>query len=129
MGPRLRTSLFILLSFLLGAVSGVFGGKYLFPQRWGGGGYSHKEIRKEFSEKLQLDSNQQARVDSIVESRRKNFDEIRKRFGGEFRAQRESLRAEIRTLLSPEQSARYEQYVKEMERKEVERRKRYERRD
>ncbi len=128
MGPKSKTLLFIVLSFLLGAVSGVFGGKVLFTQRWGGG-YSHKEIRKEFTEKLELDATQQMRVDSMLEFHRKNFDMIRERFGGEFRAQRESLRAEIRTLLSPEQSARYELYIKEMERKESERRKRYERRD
>lgn len=128
MEPKLRTVLFILLSFVLGVATGVFGGKYILPGR-PGGEYSQREIKKEFSERLKLDPSQEARIDSIVEEHRKKFNEIRKRFGGEFRAQRESLRADIKSLLTPEQIARYDEYIKEMDRKEAERRNRHERRD
>jgi hypothetical protein len=126
MQPKMKTSLFVILSFLLGVLTGAFGGKYIFLGRVGHG-YSQKEIRKEFAERLKLDPTQQARVDSIVEVHRKNFNEIRKRFGGEFRAQRESLRADIKTLLTPEQVERYEEYIKEMDRKEADRRNRHQR--
>jgi hypothetical protein len=129
MQPKFRTALFILLSFLLGGVSGVFVGKYYLGDGRGWGPPSRKYIQQEFAERLKLDSAQQTKVDSIVEAHRVRFDEIRKRFGGEFRAQRESLRVEIRKELSAEQNLFYDDYIKDMERKEEGRRKGYRRKE
>ncbi|HWP82618.1 MAG TPA: hypothetical protein VNN76_08190 [Bacteroidota bacterium] len=112
--PKQKTLLFILFSFVLGAVSGGFFTRYVLMDR-GWRSSLYREIQKEFATRLQLSSEQQKVVDSIVVGHRAKFDEIRTRFGAEFKAQRESLRVDIRKVLTPEQNARYDEYIKEME--------------
>jgi hypothetical protein len=126
--PKRKTLLFILLSFILGAVSGGFFTGYVIMNRaWRL--YPHKEIQKEFAERLKLDGRQQAIVDSIVVNHRTTFDEIRARFGSEVRAQRESLRVKIRKTLTVEQIPLYEEYIREMEQREGRRDRSRQRRD
>ncbi len=117
MQPKSKTLIFILLSFVLGAVGGgYFGASYFTPKR--GSRPSHSNVRKEFVERLKLTGDQPARVDSILELNRKKFGEIRKEYDGVFRLQRDSLRRGIRSILTPEQNPLYDQYIKEMDERE-----------
>ncbi len=111
--------MFIILAFLLGAVGGTFVGKSYFGKR---DSFRHhparEEVRKEFIKKLKLTPEQSVAVDSILEATRPKFSAIREQHTQLFQAQRDSLRKEIRTLLSQEQNLLYDRYIKEMEERE-----------
>ncbi|MCI0708409.1 MAG: hypothetical protein L0Y80_13100 [Ignavibacteriae bacterium] len=122
MSARTKTFLFIIVAFLLGGVGGGFVGKDYFNR-----GRSHKkpersEIRKHFAEKLQLDQRQQATVDSIVEVHRSKIDTISQQYSQRFKLQRDTLRQEIRKLLTPEQNTRYDEFIKEIDERDQKKR-------
>jgi hypothetical protein len=116
MNPKTKTLFLILLCFALGAVSGYIGEKYYFgnrmPRR-----PDPAQVRREFAQRLHLDSIQVLQIDSIFDVHRKKMEEIRKLFSED----RDSVRSGIRKLLSPDQSRRYDEYVKEMESRETRR--------
>ncbi len=110
--------MFILLSFVLGAVGGgFFGASYFTPKK--NARPSRADVMKEFSQRLKLEANQAAQVDSILEASRKRFGEVRKEYNEVFRHQRDSLRKTIRLILSEEQNLLYDQYIKEMDERET----------
>ena len=118
MQPRSKTLLFILFSFLLGAVGGLVVGKtyYSRPDRYRP---SREDIRKEFTERLKLDAQQRVAVDSILEIHRGKFGDMRKRYSERFKAQRDSLRLDTRRVLSAEQNKLYDEFIKEMDEREA----------
>ena len=117
MNPKTRTLVLILLCFALGAVAGYVGEKYYFGNR-----PSRRpdpaQVRKDFAQRLHLDSTQVLQVDSVFDLHRKKMEDIRKLFAED----RDSLRAGIRKLLSPEQSKLYDEYVKQMDSRDTKRR-------
>ncbi len=117
MQPRSKTLLFILLSFLLGAVGGLFVGKTYYG-RDNRSRPSREGIRKEFAERLHLDAHQRAAVDSILEFHRGKFGEMRKRYSERFKAQRDTLRWDTKKVLSPEQHKLYDEFIREMDERE-----------
>lgn len=117
MQAKSKTLIFILLSFVLGAVGGGYFGASYFTQKRGSRA-SHSDVKKEFIQRLKLIGNQPAQVDSILEVNRKKFGEIRKEYDGVFRVQRDSLRRGIRSILTPEQNPLYDRYIKEMDERE-----------
>jgi len=117
MEAKSKTLMFIVLSFILGAVGGgYFGASYFSSKR--NGRPAHSDVVKEFSQRLKLQNGQTAKVDSILEAHRKGFGELRKEYNERFRGHRDSLRKEIRAILSDEQNALYDQYIKEMDERE-----------
>ncbi len=107
----------MLLCFALGAVSGYVSEKYYFGNRT----TRHAdpaEVRKEFAQRLHLDSLQIAEVDSVFDVHRRKMDDIRKLFS----ADRDTLRGSIRKLLSANQNKLYDDYIKEMESRDTRRR-------
>ncbi|HTP13273.1 MAG TPA: hypothetical protein VMM37_06565 [Bacteroidota bacterium] len=117
MNPKTKTLLLILLCFALGAIAGVFGDRYFLGNR----APHHPDpaqVRKEFAQRLHLDSTQVLQVDSIFDVHRKKMDDIRKLFTED----RDSLRAGIRKLLSPDQSKLYDDYVHQMESRDTKKR-------
>lgn len=117
MEAKSKTLMFIVLSFILGVVAGGYvGASYFTPKR--NARTSHSSVMKEFSERLKLQGSQSAQVDSILEGSRKRFGELRKEYNEIFRGRRDSLRKEIRTILSAEQNVLYDQYIKEMDERE-----------
>ncbi len=117
MEAKSKTLIFIVLSFILGvAAGGYFGASYFTPKR--NSRPSHSSVMKEFSERLKLTGNQPAKVDSILEASRKRFGELRKEYNEIFRGRRDSLRKEIRTILTEEQNELYDRYIKEMDDRE-----------
>ena len=117
MNPKNKTILLILLCFALGAVAGYVADKYYSgsrPVRRP----DPVQIRREFAERLHLDSIQVAGVDSLMDSHRKKMDDIRKLFS----ADRDSMRADITRLLNPDQKKIYDAYIKEMEARDTRKR-------
>jgi hypothetical protein len=117
MTPKNKTILLILLCFALGAVAGYFAERYYSgsrPVRRP----DPVQIRREFAERLHLDSTQVAGVDSLMDSHRKKMDDIRRLFS----ADRDSMRADIRKLLNPDQKKLYDASIKEMEARDTRKR-------
>jgi Spy/CpxP family protein refolding chaperone len=113
MGPKTKTVLLILSCFALGAVAGIVAQKYYFGSR-SARRPDYAQVRKEFAQRLHLDSLQIEQVDSVMDFHRKKMDDIRKLFTSE----RDTLRADIRKLLTPAQNLIYEDYIKGMEARE-----------
>lgn len=117
MNPKTKTLLLMLFCFALGAVAGYVAEKY-----YSGSRTPHRpdaaQVRKEFAQRLHLDSSQIAQVDSLFDLHRKKMDDIRKLFG----ADRDSLRAGIRKFLNADQNKLYDEYTKEMESRDTRRR-------
>ncbi len=117
MNPKTKTLLLILLCFALGALLGYVGEKYYLdnrsPRR-----PDRAEMRREFSQRLRLDTVQIGQVDSVFDVHRKRVDEIRKLFSAEL----DSLRAGIRKLLRPDQGKLYDDYIKEMDSRDTRKR-------
>jgi len=116
MSPKTKTVLLILSCFLLGAVVGFVAERYYLstrsPRR-----PDFAQMRREFAQRLHLDTLQLSRVDSLMDSHRKKMDDIRKLFSSE----RDTLRADIRKLLDPQQNSIYDEYVKEIEARDAKR--------
>src|SRR5512135_2188642 len=110
MSPKTKTVLLILVCFALGDAVGFIAERYSLASR-----APHRpdfaQVRKAFAERLHLDTLQLTRVDSLMDAHRKKMDDIRKLFSLE----RDTLRADMRKLLSPEQIKTYEQLVKELD--------------
>ena len=122
MEPRRKLILYIIVSFILGGVGGWFVGSTYAPrhewqQRREGG-----SPMKEFAERLKLDETQTAMVDSILESHRSVFDSLRKEYGKSYRAGRDTIRQQIKAILSPEQQKLYDEFIQQMEEREAKRR-------
>lgn len=115
---KTKTLVFIIIGFLLGCVAGVFIGRTYFAGPSGSHRPSRAEIQKQFATRLQLDSVQSAQVDSLMETFRKRFGDVQKHYWEAIRLKRDTLRLEIRQLLSPEQNKLYDDYIKEMSERE-----------
>lgn len=119
MESKTKTFVFIIVAFLLGVVLGGFVGVTYFAKKNSGRTRpSREEIQKEFSAKLKLTGLQSVSVDSIIEAHRAKFNAVSGQFTNAFRANRDTLRLEIRKLLSPKQNTLYDSYIKEMDERE-----------
>ncbi|MBM4161194.1 MAG: hypothetical protein FJ217_08850 [Ignavibacteria bacterium] len=119
---KTKTFVFILVSFLLGGIAGGFIGRTYFASQPNMHRPSRADVQEQFAERLQLTPEQATQVDSIFEAYRKNFGDFQKQYWQTFRFKRDTLRLEIRRLLSEEQNKLYEGYIKEMEEREGRRR-------
>ncbi|MGH2569568.1 MAG: hypothetical protein ACRDGA_14615 [Bacteroidota bacterium] len=119
MQAKAKTFLSIILSFLLGGAAGGFIGSAYFAKHTS---YRNRPTReavgKEFATKLQLTEIQSVSVDSLIEANRTKFSTLSKQYSASFKANRDSLRASIRKLVTPEQNMLYDQYIREMEERE-----------
>lgn len=110
MSPKTKTVFLILLCFALGVVVGFVGERYYLGPRPA----HHADLaqaRRAFAQRLHLDTLQLARVDSLMDSHRKRVDDIRKLFS----AERDTLRADMRKLLNPDQNRIYDEFIKELD--------------
>ena len=118
MQAKSRTLILLVVSFLLGGVAGVFADRTWLaspgPKRT-----SRADVSKEFAEKLKLQPDQTAAVDSILEAQKGKFVAVRKGYSETIKLHRDTLRREIRKLLNTEQNGLYDQYIKEMDERET----------
>lgn len=119
---KTKTFGFILVSFLLGGVAGVFVGRTYFPRQPERRRPPWTEVQKQYSERLKLDANQTVKVDSILEAFRQNFSQVQGQYMQSYHAKRDTLRMSIRALLTPEQNKLFDEYIKEMGQREGRRR-------
>lgn len=117
MEPKTKTLLLILVSFVLGLVGGVVVDRY-YVSASPGHRQSRGDPKKEFAQRLKLDSIQTAQVDSLMTAHRAKMEDVRKLF----LASRDSLRMDIRRHLSDEQKKLYDDMIKEMESRDSRRR-------
>lgn len=110
MSPKAKTVVLILLCFALGVVAGFVAQRYYFAAR-AQHHPDYAQARKEFAQRLHLDSIQLAGVDSLMDSHRKKMEDIRKLFSEE----RDTLRAGIRKLLRPDQNQIYDEFIKQLD--------------
>ncbi|MGH7496511.1 MAG: hypothetical protein ACREOO_29530 [bacterium] len=68
---------------------------------------SARFFMRHFSDQLELTSDQQAALDSILASNRQQFDELRRRLHPRFSALRDSLDQQILVILTPEQREKF----------------------
>jgi hypothetical protein len=117
MEPKTKTLLLILVSFILGLVGGIVVDRY-YISAFPGHRQSRGDPKKEFTQRLKLDSIQTAQVDSLMTAHRAKMEDVRKLF----LASRDSLRMDIRRHLSDEQKKLYDDLIKEMESRDSRRR-------
>lgn len=122
MGLKTKTFAFVLLSFLLGGIAGGYIGKTYFSTQGGGHRPTRAAMQKQFAERLHLNTDQTAKVDSILEAYRQSFGQVQSGYWQTFRSKRDTLRLSIRALLSPDQNKLYDEYVKDMDDREAKRR-------
>ena len=68
---------------------------------------STRFFMRHFSRELELTSQQQATLDSILAANRQQFDELRRRLHPRFSALRDSLDQQILVILTPEQREKF----------------------
>lgn len=119
MQARTKTFWLIMMVFLLGGIAGGFVGSTYFGRKNSFRSKpSREEIRKEFATKLKLTPEQNATIDSVFEANRAKMNAVSKQYSQIFKAYRDSLRAEIRRQLTPDQNKLYDDYIKEIDERE-----------
>ncbi|MBI3788556.1 MAG: hypothetical protein HY276_09935 [Ignavibacteriales bacterium] len=119
---KTKTFLFVLVSFLLGGVAGGFIGRTYFASNENGRRPSKVEFQKQFARDLKLTSEQEVKVDSILEFNRSKIGVVQKQYTDIYKLHRDTLRLEIRKLLTSEQNKLYDDRIKEHEEREAKKR-------
>lgn len=127
MNDKRRTAVSFALGVLFGAALIGAGSHYYFARCRKDCGGSHwkdrgKEFLSEMKSKLSLTPDQEAKIDKILEAKRKKIDEMRQKVRPNFHKVREQTHAEIRSVLKPDQQRVFDQIV-------LERKKRWEERE
>ena len=115
-------------SFILGLVLGgalVFTGNH-FCRHYGRMGLGFrgwhrdltaKRILDKFGKKLNLDPDQRAKIELILDAKLKKMKELRETVKPQFKSLRESTQAEIRALLRPDQQAKFDEIARDFEKR------------
>jgi len=121
----------IIISFVIGLLMGVlllslWSHFYTFHGYHGGDWSKRHEHRakrllKKFNKKLSLTDGQKQTVEKILSVKMEKVKQLRKKIRPQFKEIRESVRAEIRALLTPGQTLKFETMVKEHEKRRKER--------
>lgn len=119
---KTKTFLFVIVSFLLGGVAGGFIGRTYFAGPENGRRPSRAEFQKQFAKDLKLDSEQEVKVDSLLEFNRNKIGSIQKQYADIYKLHRDTLRLEIRKLLTPEQNKLYDERIRKHEEREAKKR-------
>lgn len=119
---KTKTFLFVIVSFLLGGVAGGFIGRTYFAGPENGRRPSKAEFQKQFAKDLKLTPEQEVKVDSILEFNRNKIGVIQKQYADIYKLHRDTLRLEIRKLLTPEQNKLYDERIREHEEREAKKR-------
>lgn len=111
MKPKTKTILFILLSFFLGILVGWYAEDHYLIKSI----RAPKNFQQTLTEKLRLNEQQIVRVDSILESHKQQMDFYRK----SILAVRDTIRTEIRHSISAEQNKLFDEMIREMENRDM----------
>jgi hypothetical protein len=111
MKPKTKTILFILLSFILGALCGWFVQDRAFIKE----GHTPPDFQKMLTERLHLDEHQIVQLDSILDVRKKQMDVQR----NQMLAVRDTTRMEIRKILNIDQTKIFDEILQEKDAREA----------
>jgi hypothetical protein len=113
---NIKSVLFILLIFILGAAGGGLATHIVYKSRMEtflrGDRKAHEEILlNRLSRKLDLDDRQREQARAIVEKTHEEMDNIRKQYRPQMEAVLEKSRLEMRQILRPEQLEKFEKFI------------------
>ncbi|HSC28391.1 MAG TPA: hypothetical protein VLD67_14015 [Vicinamibacterales bacterium] len=123
---RVWFALFVLAVFCIGLASGVLIGRRLLPDgpgrgfvrgsgppggRGPGGGPPPDALLQRLTRDLDLDSDQHAKLEAVLEASRDRVRGLQKDVRGRFDAEQQRLRSEIRELLTPDQQQRFDRWA------------------
>jgi hypothetical protein len=114
MKAKTKTILFIVLSFLVGIVVGWLLENRIFKFATQRQIHRPREFHKILTDRLHLDERQVFQVDSILEIHKQKMDEFRK----QSLALRDTMRIDIRKILKPEQATLFDDFTREMSKRE-----------
>jgi hypothetical protein len=116
---RLTIALYVGLIFASGVVLGVFGHSLYAVSSVASKTLKPDELRKrriaETRDRLKLSDDQFAKLNAIYDETRVKFHEVREKYKPEMDALEDQQRAQIRSILSPDQQVEYEKMLKERE--------------
>ena len=116
MTPTKKALLTIIVSFLLGIVVGYFGFRLIHvPPVKKAEQSGFQRLKTDLRKRLSLTDAQQVRLDSLLQHRRIAFDAFRKQMSAQYHNMREETRDSIRQILSEEQKAHFEVFIKELD--------------
>ena len=81
--------------------------------RMGGGPPSGRLVER-LSRDLELTSDQRTKIEGVLTARRPRLDTLQQEVRSKFDAEQESLRNEIRAILTPDQQKKFDEREKEM---------------
>lgn len=114
MQPKTKTILYIVFSFFIGILVGWFLENRVSSFTHAPQNHRSRNFQKILSERLHLDEQQVLQVDSILEMRKQRMDDFRK----QSLFLRDSMRAEIRKKLNPDQVVLFDNFIQNMDKRE-----------
>lgn len=106
---------FYLVAVAAGAAAGVTLDRWVLRERLVNEWADPRAMRRKLSNDLKLDASQRAKLDSILDSRNRRFDELMAPMRPVLDSVSVNARQQIRDLLTPEQQTVYDQMQRERE--------------
>lgn len=122
MRPRLKGTLLLLLAFGLGVVGGaaglgVYHTRFADWRAPGGATRFQERILSQLTKELDLRSEQQQKVEAVLQETSQEFTKLRAEIGPKFRAIRDRARDQIRAALDAAQQVKFDKVAQEWERR------------
>ncbi|MCB1183109.1 hypothetical protein KDM41_06735 [bacterium] len=110
---RLQAALLLAVVFALGLFLGFTGGRLQHGQRPGPPPKGFRGLPPHFQDRLDLTDEQSRRIDAVIAARKARIDEVLETYLPELRALTDSMRTDIRAILTPEQREVFDQLDRE----------------
>ena len=108
--PRTQAILFFLGIFALGLVCGVVADRRFLRQPGPRGRpYDYNRMIERMGHDLALSDEQKSAVRDVFQEYRREIDTMRRQIGEDMRSQEQKLREKLKTILTPEQFAKFEE--------------------
>jgi len=111
-----RVYLYFALTFLLGIIVGIAS---LYTYGWYSGrwhrGFNKERIVRHLTRLLDLNDRQVQQLSQIIDESQKSFADLHSHVEPQFAALRERGRNQVRQILTPEQLAKYNEFVQKMD--------------
>jgi uncharacterized membrane protein len=122
MKTKTSATLMLLLTFLLGSIAGalsyhLYRGRIAATGPRAGSRPSQREVIKEMGKDLSLDAAQQEKLAGIMKLSREKYRALSEQVRPQFDQIRNQTHAEIRQILRDDQKARFEERLKEFDRR------------
>lgn len=123
MNTKLMATIFFLGTLAIGVAAGIYFDRTLLRPRppfqayreFGGSPGPGSPMMRNFSRQLDLTPQQQAKLAQILENYRQSFGSFRRTMQPRYMAMRDSLNAEIRTILTPAQQQKFDEMIQRFE--------------